>query len=264
MEATGKHMPVDFALAGGGDPPIDNGLSDPADTDVAKAGSVDPAAYDAEEPHLLTDAERMRVLEDAVMRHPLNREILYKTLLYCQDERLLADVEAFILALPEAASATQNPYRMIQTLEKAYGLDRREYDGDGNAISPEAKIGMDEDEIDDLICSYSFVTTDLGADFVKQHEPRARIAELFAMSPERVDAFVELLEFIDEAPRSYSEICDRLKGHPALTVLIDGTFVEIQPSVFVDKLERSGALVWIGGWSLAEAGKGFLNDLKAS
>ena len=38
----------------------------------------------------------------------------------------------------------------------------------------------------------------------------------------------------------------------------------MQPSVFVDKLERAGALVWNEGWRLTEEGEAFLQDLKAS
>ena len=48
-----------------------------------------------------------------------------------------------------------------------------------------------------------------------------------------------------------------LLGRPALQTVIDGHVETMQPSVFVDKLERSGALVWKEGWCLTEEGTRF-------
>ena len=55
-----------------------------------------------------------------------------------------------------------------------------------------------------------------------------------------------------------------LRGRPVLETVIGGERRRMQPSVFVDKLERSGALVWKEGWCLTEEGDAFLRDLKAS
>ena len=74
--------------------------------------------------------EKLRLLEDAVTRHPLHREILYSVLDYCKVERSLDEAETFIATLPEFKTATQNQYRLIKTLEKAQGLECIERDED--------------------------------------------------------------------------------------------------------------------------------------
>ena len=56
----------------------------------------------------------------------------------------------------------------------------------------------------------------------------------------------------------------QLLGSSALQTVIDGRVETMQPSVFVDKLERAGALVWKEGWTLTEEGREFLEDLKVN
>lgn len=86
--------------------------------------------------------------------------------------------------------------------------------------------------------------------------------ELLQLAPERADVYIELLEFTREKPRAYGEIVELLRGRPILQTVINGVRHTMQPSVFVDKLERSGALVWNEGWCLTEEGDAFLQDLK--
>lgn len=207
-------------------------------------------------------SEKLHCLEDVVTRHPLNREILYSVLAYCKVERPLTEIEAFIETLPQFKSATQNQYRMIKTLENAYGLSSVEYDEAGEIIDAAIKAALSEDEIDDLVASYSYQTTEVGTHFVEQHKPKARIIELLDLVPERAETYKELLAFINESPRTYDEICQLLKGRPALEKIVDGNRVTMQPSVFLDMLERSGALVWDGKWVLTREGGEFLDELK--
>lgn len=208
-------------------------------------------------------SEKLNCLEDAVMRHPLNREILYSILGYCETERPLVDIEDYIMTLPQFKNATQNQYRMIKVLEKAYGLTCIECDEFGQTIDPAIKEGMTEDEIDDLVAAQLYQTTDVGTHFVEQHKPQARIIELLDLVPERADTYHDILAFINETPRSYNEITQFLDGCPTLETVIDGKRVTMQPSVFLDKLERSGALVWDGKWTLTKEGGESLSALKS-
>lgn len=84
------------------------------------------------------------------------------------------------------------------------------------------------------------------------------------LAPERADVYRELLEFTAAKPRTYHDIAELLRDRPVLETVIGGTRHTMQPSVFVDKLERAGALVWNEGWRLTEEGEAFLQDLKAS
>lgn len=231
----------------------ENGFTDPARTDIE--------AKQEREPNLSFD-EKLSILEESVTKHPLNREILYKILAYCADERLLSDLEQYVASCPEFRGATQNPHHMALTLKDAYGLELIEWDQEGCEIMPERKLGLNEDELDDLVDTQSFRSTEVGSRFVELHHPQARLVELLDLAPERASTYRELLEFISEAPRSYPQIETLLRGKPVLEAFVDGERIVMQPSVFVDKLERSGALVWDGKWNLTKEGTAFLRDLQ--
>lgn len=219
-------------------------------------------AVDGVEAAELTFDQKLDALNMTVMRHPLNREILYKALAYCREERPLRDAEDYIASLPQFDLATQNQYYMLMSLVKSHGLEFIERDDDGNIVTPEMKECLTEDEADDLVATWSFKTTEVGDYFVEYNKPGARLVDLLNLVPERADTYAELLEFVGAEPRTYGQIESLLQGRPALETIIDGRHETMQPSVFVDKLERAGALVWNKGWTLTEEGKEFLQDLK--
>lgn len=207
--------------------------------------------------------EKLAILNKTVMRHPLNREILYKALAFCAEERPLREAEDFIAALPQFSLATQNQYAMLKTLVKAYGLELIERDEAGERVFEDQKEGLSEDEVDDLVATISFKTTEVGDYFVDYNKPQARLADLFGLVPERADTYIELLQFVESEPRPYGQIEALLRGKPTLQTIIDGRLETMQPSVFVDKLERAGALVWKDGWILTEEGRSCLKELCA-
>lgn len=233
--------------------------------DALAGEALDKASIAAEElPDAaeLTFEEKLAELNRTVMRHPLNREILYKTLAFCAEERPLREAEDFIAALPQFERATQNQYYLLMSLVRAFGLELIERDEAGEVVTAEQKEGLTEDEVDDLVAAISFKSTEVGDWFVDYNRPAARLVDLLNLAPERTDTYTELLEFIGEEPRPYSQIETLLSGREALQTIIDGRRETMQPSVFVDKLERAGALVWKDGWTLTEEGREFLRDLK--
>lgn len=212
----------------------------------------------------LTFEEKLAALNMVVMRHPLNREVLYKALAFCAEERPLREAEDYIASIPQFEMSTQNQFYMLTSLVRAYGLEMIERDEAGNRVLPEQKEGLSEDEVDDLVAAYSFKTTEVGDYFVEYNRPSARLVDLLHLAPERAETYIELLEFVDVDARSYPEIEALLSGRPVLEIIIDGNRETMQPSVFVDKLERAGALVWKEGWTLTEEGREFLEDLKVN
>lgn len=240
----------------------DNTSTSPADPldpefvadDLAEEGSyVDAAAF----------ARQVARLTETVARQPLHREILYKTLVFCEESRPLRQVEEQVASYPEFAHAANNPYHFIQTLEQAGGLERFDLDEEGEVVTPDRKAGLTEDEVDDLVADYAFMTTPAGLAVVEQHAPRSRIIELLGLVPERKDTYVELLDFCSEEPRTYNEICQLLRGRPALVRLVDGEPQTMQPSVFVDKMEAAGGMEWVdGGWILTPEGRDYLAELR--
>ena len=210
----------------------------------------------------LSDKDKLYILEETVTRHPLNRELMYKILAHCAQEYPLECLEKTIATWPEFNSSTQNQYHLLETLTKAYGLQKYEYDENGVVVTSDSISELNDDEIDELIYETRYLTTDTGQLFVQKHHPRARIVELLSLAPERTDVYIELLEYISEEPRTYNQIKQLLGNHPALEIYIEGQSQVMQPSVFVDKLERAGALVWDKGWCLSEEGNIYLQDLK--
>lgn len=225
----------------------------------------DITLVEEEAPVELTFEEKLAALNACVMRHPLNREVLYKALAFCAEERLLNEAEGYMASLPQFELATQNQYAMLMSLVKARGLEFIERDDEGNRVTPDMKEGLTEDEADDLVATWSFKTTEVGDYFVEYNAPKARLVDLLSLAPERTESYIDLLEFVGDKPRTYPQIEGMLRGAPALETVIDGHRETMQPSVFVDKLERAGALIWKdAGWSLTEEGEEFLADMKES
>lgn len=238
----------------------DNGMLDPAETDLVPSAPLEaePEKSDAD---AWSQEQRLDFLEREVCRHPLNRELLYKTLELCFDPLEVGALEQRMLSFPEASQATQDPYHLACLLEDAGGLRRIELDEEGCEVTELQKQDLTEDEADDLVASVLFETTETGRLFVRQHDPRHRFAELLDAEPVRKDCYIGLLCFCDEKPRTYAEIETLLRGN-AVLLSEKRSGLPLQPSVFVDRLERAGILEWRDGWSLSQEGRGCLDALK--
>jgi hypothetical protein len=265
--ATGVAPASDAASAGGPCEPQAPRACECADApaveDAPAAAQPDPAAQPAP-----ADAEgdsferRVRKLELAVARHPLHREINVEILRFCRERRDLADVEDHVQRMPEFAAATLDPYHLIDNLVRAGGLERFNLDAEGEIVTDDQLQGLSEDAADDLVAGYALQTTDEGEQAIADASPEARVRDLLEREPERRDTYAELLAFFEEEPRSYRSVCDLLQGRDVLfRVMADGNRQKIQPSVFVDRLERAGAIVWDEGWTLTEEGRRALGRL---
>ena len=234
---------------------VDNGMADPASTDVSEG-------EEASAPVEISDEEKLEVLNACVTRHPLNREAMYKTLKYCTEERVLRDIEEHIATFPEFPRVTMNQYYMITSLVKAHGLELIERTEDGQRVTPEMKEGLTEDEIDDLVFSLNYRTTPIGEQLVAERSPKHRLERLLDWEPLRRKTYVEILEFIAAEPRPYADVESKLKGSPVLETVINGRIERVQPSVFLDKLERAGVLVWNKKWEITEEGREYLEGIQ--
>ena len=267
--AAAAEAAVPAAAAAGEGTPADGVAMKPVAAEVPAAPEPPEAegADQADEPDEgtyvddVTFSRQVAKLTAAVARQPLQREILYKVLVYCQESRGLQEIEHEVTTYAAFKHAANNPYHFIEVLENAGGLERFELDDEGEVVTPERKEGLTDDEIDDLVASYAFMTTPVGMAVVEQHTPRARIIELLNLVPERKDAYIELLEFCSEEPRTYNEVSQLFKGRDVLVRLVDGEPQTMQPSVFIDKLEAAGGIEWRDGWVLTEEGKSYLAEL---
>ena len=220
----------------------------------ADAGYIDPVVF----------GRMVAKVTEAVTRNPLQRELFYKVLSFCQESKPLREIEQMVMALPGFERTSANAYHFIAVMENAGGLERFELDDEGDVVDDARKAGLTEDEIDDLVAEYAFMTTPAGQAVVEQHTPRARIIELLGLVPERRDTYIELMECLAEEPRTYNEVTQLLDGRDVLWHLDSKGNPELmQPSVFLDKLHDAAAIEWQQGWQLSEEGRAYLDELKS-
>jgi hypothetical protein len=204
---------------------------------------------------------RVAGVEAAVTKQPLHREVLRKTLGFCREQRGLTAVEEEIASYPEFKYAGQNQYRLISILTEAGGLERLELDEDGGIVTAETKAGLSEDEVDDLVTSFAYITTEAGAAVSEALDPRARIADLLQTEPERVGTFAEILKFC-ETSRTYGEIETLLVDAGLGWSGVESDEDAVHPSYFVSTLERVGGVVWKDGWLLTDEGREILESIR--
>jgi hypothetical protein len=221
-----------------------------------------PELVEAEATPELTETEifaaNLAMLSKVLEREPLYRAMLLRILGDCREEQQLENLEEHITHYDEYASCSQGPYFLISKLTDAGGLELRERDDRGELVGPERKEGLTEDEVDDLVCTTGYLTTAVGEAYIEANTSEERIGSLMSREESRATAYIDLLEYVNEQNRSYNEIKEFLTGSPALETVIDGSAVTMQPSVFVDRLEAAGALVWNDGWQLSKEGLGYL------
>jgi len=126
---------------------------------------------------------------------------------------------------------------------------------------------LSEDEIDDLVCDYAFLTTQAGREIVKEMQPEKNLNNLLELFPQRAQTYCEVLEYCQD-PRSWKDIDKLLEGRDVLKSGSLNHFTDnpLKPSVFIDRLESSGGLVWEKGkgWQITTGGRRFLEAVKGT
>lgn len=238
-----------------------DGIDAIAARDMERAAMEEELASQAPEDELTFD-EKVEQCMKTVMRSNRFREILRKTLVFCLTRRPLPEVEDEIQTYPEYKAAAQNPYRLIKFLVDNYGLDMLDIDEDGEVVTPERKVGLTEDEIDDLVVEFQLETTEVGEEVARRLEPESRIATLLREFPVRLGSYRDVMNFCRE-PKTMKEINKLFENVDlkALGTMHSDDTIAIQPSVFVDKLEKAGAMYWDGKWKLTAEGRAFLKGM---
>jgi hypothetical protein len=236
---------------------------DPSEEEeVLRIGLEDSEAAEVEEAREETGFEqRYERLRRYVFSNPAHREINYKILKYCREPRALNDLEERVGEYPEYKSARQSQYFLITWLAQHEGLTELEIDENDNIVQPEQKEGLTEDEVDDLVADYAYETTDVGLALVDEMNPEHRLMELLEIVPEHYDTYIEVLEFLEE-PRGFANVDSLLRGRDVLMVGRDSLDQPMQPSVFVDRLERAGGIFWDEGWMITPEGKELLETIR--
>lgn len=208
-----------------------------------------PATESKEEP----TKERIARVVDSLYNHPRHRELLYKTLGFCGEERLFEEAEAFIEAQPECAQALQTPYMLVRCLVDAGGLSLVRRDAAGKALGD-----VDASPADEPREAFRTVrTTPAGRATVDLLAPERRIAACVNAVPARRDAFAAVLAFCEE-PRTLDAVKQLLADHPALEPSARTAGQRLHAAYFIDRLNEAGGLVWDHAWVTTDTGKRFL------
>lgn len=202
-------------------------------------------------------AERLHKM---VQRAPLRREIYRKILVLCKEQKPIEFVEESVAHYAELRLAAQNPRQLIETLVLHGGLRKIGVSQSGEVLPDSCPESIPEDAFDDMLAYYAVETTEAGNIVCERMDPQALMRKLLDKIPARAQTYIEVLDYC-KTPRSYEEIASLLKGRDVLKISIHPSDKQaIQPSVFLDKLERAGSLVWDDGWKLTREGELFLKS----
>jgi len=234
------------------------------DEELISVGYTD-ISPDKDDP-TLTFEEQVEKVRACVYNQPAHREILYRTLVFCETRRGFSEVEDEIACYPEFGYAQQNQYRLITYLVDAGGLEKLELNVGGQEITPQMKEGLSEDEADDLVASYALITTLAGKAVADEMDPTQRIGNLLDFLPERRGVYAKLLDYLKEGAHTYEDIdalldTAELKNFKSLNTVTDQP---IKPSVFIDKMERAGGIVYHDGWHITSEGRKYLETLQSA
>lgn len=230
--------------------------SDVSDTEDLFAGGQDCSEDSSSSPQESPE-ESLKKLLDFMYAQPLHREILYRVLAFCQTRHMLTEVENFIMQLPEFAAATQSPFFIIEDLRIKGALACLELDENGQVVCEEDKIGLDENEIDDLVVDFAYENTELGNAALNQCSPQSRFLKLVGESAAYEQAYLEVMSFLTEkqGPGAIDAFLQQWKA-------TSGSGSNVATSIVIENLEKSGVIRWQKGWEITEEGRDLLLGLE--
>ena len=265
------------------------------DTDTSKADELPEGSYPAIEDLV----ERVRADEEAagaftlegvthaICKQPLNRPIYRRILMFFDEEHSTEEAEAFIAEIPEFTYAIQPEGRFLDVLERYGGIERVVVEdeeaegaepaeaiddtqddaaedveaGDAADAAAEEAVAEDEAPVDELasLVGARWIVTDLGRQYVEATDPMAPLKQLITQDADRTETYLMVLGLCAEAPQPLAEI------ERAVRALQNEnkSAAQIQPSIYLDRLERVGGLYWKGQWNITEEGRKILADLTA-
>lgn len=265
------------------------------DTDTSKADELPegsyPAIEDLEE-RVRADEEAavtftLEGLTHAICKQPLNRPIYRRILMFFDEEHSTEEAEAFIAEIPEFTYTIQPEGRFLDVLERYGGIERVVVEdeeaegaepaeaiddtqddaaedveaGDAADAAAEEAVAEDEAPVDELasLVGARWIVTDLGRQYVEATDPMAPLKQLITQDADRTETYLMVLGLCAEAPQPLAEI------ERAVRALQNEnkSAAQIQPSIYLDRLERVGGLYWKGQWNITEEGRKILADLTA-
>lgn len=223
------------------------------------AAQQDAAASSAAAP--IAAAPSLEEQMDAVLRAVGNQralqEVLYKLLLFCQEQRTQEEAEAFIAQSDEFrfSHIIQSPTSIVRIMVKNHGLSSTQVDAQGEPVTQECRAGLSADELDDLICGTLLKTTQAGVNVAQMISPAKRFEAQLGRNRGRTATFYAILEFCAQEPRKFPQIKEFYTQHDEFSKSTSMDSQQLACDFYVDKLECAGMLVWRGQWEVTQAGR---------
>ena len=106
-------------------------------------------------------------------------------------------------------------------------------------------------------------TTEVGKRALAEFSPESRMRALLEGSPGKVEALLQVLAFC-ETPRFMGDVVEHFQGADVLG-FDEGTRQPIQPSSYMDKLDKAGMVAWNGSyWRATDEGRAFLREYRVA
>ena len=204
--------------------------------------------------------EAVEALLDLMKRNPLQREIYLQVIEFCETRRALAEAEAMVASCPGFSLTAQTPFRLIANVVDNGGIHWYEVDAAGSVITEERKAGLTDDEADDLVEGFALETSDAGRKACELMAPERRLRDLCDQAPQRLGTYLDIIDLCSE-PQSFKAI-ETLVRNSGAELVSASSGRPLQPSYFVDMLERCGGLVWDKGWKATGKGSALAKQIR--
>lgn len=215
---------------------------------------------ESEQSEAVAVSGNVQALLDLMARNPLHREIYLQIIEFCEVRRLLGDVEAMVADCSGFSLTAQTPFRLIANVVDNGGIHWYEVDAQGDEVTEERRANLTDDEADDLVEGFALEASDAGREVLERMAPERRLRDLFDKAPGRLSTYLDIIDFCGE-PQTFKAI-EALVHQTDAGALIGASGQPLQPSYFVDMLERSGGLVWDKGWKATGKGSALAKQLR--
>ena len=212
----------------------------------------------------INNREAFSSSEKLLKSNPNARQILLWTLDRCRDRLVdLSTLETEIQQQDTYTPACPEPFFVVQWLVDAKALQAFNIDSCGNIINDEAlrADGLSDDDIDDIIASYAYTTTNEGWAAAQKYTTSSQMKQLLETYPEAADVLLSSLSFF-RSPRSLYEVGKFLEA-TLNEEQVSKLASLANPSVLVNKLSNASAIEFIDHrWRLSTLGRRFLEEAK--
>lgn len=202
----------------------------------------------------LTFEDHIALIERRLDREPRYRLALYRLLDFCAQPRSLEEIDQEVSAYPEMAVSPFTTRTLLRWLVEPEAIVA--VDEEGNPVvseEPEDEGEDDGSKAPEAIVEF-YCNSVVGAQVLDNFRQSDPIGALFRELPQYEGAFIRVLKACQE-PKSRKEVEELFKDDPILTKP-----KRVYPNMFLDKLERVGALVFQNNWVTTQEGIAFLAD----